>query len=97
MGNNGVAEKLQELQRTSARRDLARHTAHRPPVVAIVPVRRVQFTGIVVQVVGVVTTKDRRRPIVAVRAEIVQRRTIDVARPSEYTLNKRKIRAAKLL
>ena len=58
-------------------------TAHGPPEAAIAPGRRVQFTRIVMQAVGVGAINDRRRPVAAVRTETAQERTIDAARASE--------------
>ena len=95
--HNGVAKERKEATNQTARRDLTRDTAHRPPVAATAPDRRIQPSRTVAQVVGVATIADRRGPVVAVRAEIVQRRVIDVARPSEYTPNKRKLRDSRPL
>ena len=62
------------------REGLARHTTHREPEEAIVVVDgRVEIVATDVQEVRVVSTTDRRRPIVAVVAVIAERAVADVA------------------
>ena len=71
------------VARRAAGRLLPRYTTHRPSVVAIVLIRRVQFTGIVIQVERVRRRANRTRPVVPVRTEIVERRAIQIARANE--------------
>ena len=62
------------------------HTANRVPVVLIVVIRtRIHVATVEVQVVRVVGIVRSRRPIVAVVATIVRRRTVPVAGIDEYT------------
>ena len=57
------------------------HTPSHPTVILIAAIgTRVNITTAEERIVGVVTTVGRRRPIVAVRTTIVNRRTINVAR-----------------
>ena len=60
---------------------------HREPVVPIVVVLRIDTTRVEVQVVGIPSRVERCRPVVAVRAAIVPRRAIAVARASEEKLS----------
>lgn len=73
---NGESPRKKELPNSLA----AKHTAHRESVVAIIVILRIHPTRIDVQVVRVVATVERRRPEVAVRAQIVLRRAVKVAR-----------------
>ena len=57
--------------------------ANSEPVVPIVVVLRIDTTRVEVQVVGIPSRVERCRPVVAVRAAIVPRRAIAVARASE--------------
>ena len=61
------------------------HAPHRVTVVLIVVIRRVHVVTVEVQIVGVVAIVGSRRPIVAVVATIVRRRTVPVAGVDEYT------------
>ena len=76
MGEKRVAEKRGERRLISAR-----HAAHRPPVVPVVVVGRVNVSSREVQVVGVVAAVDRTRPVVRFRAWIVEITVVDVAGP----------------
>ena len=58
-----------------------RHAADRPPVVPVVVVGRVNVTTSKVQVVSVVATVDRTRPVVRFATSIVKGAVIDVAGP----------------
>ena len=56
------------------------HRAHRETVVPIVGVLRVDTTTVEVQIPSVASGVERCRPVVAVRATVVPRRTSSVAR-----------------
>ena len=59
----------------------ARHAAHRPPVVPVVVVGRVNATTSKVQVVSVVAIVDRTRPIVRFATSIIKGAAVDIAGP----------------
>lgn len=59
--------------------DLPSNTAYGPPAVPVAVARGIDAARVEVQVVGVVATVDRTRPIVAVVARIFQTTTVDAA------------------
>ena len=56
---------------------------NREPVVPIVVILRIDTTAVEVQVAGIACRVERSRPVVAVRAAVVPRRTIAVAGASK--------------
>ena len=78
--NVGGAWELRRKEPKPAKAKLLSHAAYRVAVVPVVVVRGIDVRTVEVQVVGVVAIVDRRRPIVAVRTDIVQRAIVHVAR-----------------
>lgn len=72
-----------KLKSQSKRAGLTSNTAHRPPdgPVGVAVVGRVNASSCEVQVVGVVTTVDRTRPIERSRAWNAETTVVDVAGP----------------